>query len=157
MNLNLEKVKNQDKNILFRLLQFYLYEESFINSNEINEEAFFEYPWFNDYFSTTEKDRIAYFIKDEENKLLGFVMINEYLQKLNSGHSIAEFFVLPKHRKKKIGKQAAFKCFEKYKGNWEITPIDGNKGAFIFWKNVISDYTNFNYRFEDNIFIFSNQ
>ena len=68
MNLNLEKVKNQDKNILFRLLQFYLYEESFINSNEINEEAFFEYPWFNDYFSTTEKDRIAYFIKDEENK-----------------------------------------------------------------------------------------
>lgn len=41
--------------------------------------------------------------KDVLYRLLGFVMINTYMQKCSSGHSIAEFMILPKFRNRKIG------------------------------------------------------
>ena len=96
MNIKLDRVKLNEKKILYRLLQYSLFEESLTDGNEMNEEAVFDYRWFDDYF--VEEVREAYFIREEEtDKLLGFVMINPYLQKLNCGHSIAEFMVLPKY------------------------------------------------------------
>ena len=131
MKLILEKVTNDKKDILYRLLQYSLYEESLTDGNEMNNEGLFEYEFFENYF--TDKDRDAFFIKNEElNKLLGFVMINTYMQKSNMGHSIAEFMVIPKYRKNKIGKEIAIKCFNKYKGNWEVSPSFGSEQAYIF-------------------------
>ena len=71
----LERVKVQDKDILYRLLQYSLFEESLNDLNEMNEEAIFEYKWFDNYFQ--DNNREAYFIKEEtSNKLLGFAMVN---------------------------------------------------------------------------------
>lgn len=98
MEIKLDRVKRSEKNVLYRLLQYSLFEESLTDGNEMNEEAVFEYRWFDDYF--VEEVREAYLIREEEtDKLLGFVMINPYLQKINCGHSIAEFMVLPKYRR----------------------------------------------------------
>ena len=73
-------------------------------------DAIFEYKYFDRYF--TGDDRDAFFIREQgTNKLLGFVMISTYIQKENEGHSIAEFMVIPKYRRCKIGKKVAFKCF----------------------------------------------
>ena len=146
MNLILEKVKNDKKDVLYRLLQYSLYDESINDGNEMNDEGIFEYKYFDNYF--TDDDREAYFIKNEEtNKLLGFVMINTFMQKSNNGHSIAEFMVIPKYRKNKIGM---------YKGNWEVSPSIGSEQAYLFWKKVIDEYTNNNNEFLDGIFIFNN-
>ncbi len=78
-------------------------------------------------------------------------MVNTYAQKSNDGHSIAEFMVIPKYRKNKIGKQAAFKCFGLYKENWEVSPSSGSQQAYRFWKNVIDEYTNKNNKFIDKM------
>ena len=135
MNLILEKVKNDKKDVLYRLLQYSLYDESINDGNEMNDEGIFEYKYFDNYF--TDDDREAYFIKNEEtNKLLGFVMINTFMQKSNNGHSIAEFMVIPKYRKNKIGKEIAIRCFNMYKGNWEVSPSIGSEQAYLFWKNL---------------------
>ena len=155
MNLILEKVKNDKKDVLYRLLQYSLYDESINDGNEMNDEAIIEYKYFDNYF--TDDDREAYFIKNEEtNKLLGFVMINTFMQKSNNGHSIAEFMVIPKYRKNKIGKEIAIRCFNMYKGNWEVSPSIGSEQAYLFWKKVIDEYTNNNNEFLDGIFIFNN-
>lgn len=155
MNLILEKVKNDKKDVLYRLLQYSLFEESLNDGNEMNDEGIFEYKYFDNYF--TDDDREAYFIKNEEtNKLLGFVMINTFMQKSNNGHSIAEFMVIPKYRKNKIGKEIAIRCFNMYKGNWEVSPSIGSEQAYLFWKKVIDEYTNNNNEFLDGIFIFNN-
>ena len=155
MNLILEKVKNDKKDVLYRLLQYSLYDESINDGNELNDEGIFEYKYFDNYF--TDDDREAYFIKNEEtNKLLGFVMINTFMQKSNNGHSIAEFMVIPKYRKNKIGKEIAIRCFNMYKGNWEVSPSIGSEQAYLFWKKVIDEYTNNNNEFLDGIFIFNN-
>ena len=155
MNLILEKVKNDKKDVLYRLLQYSLYDESINDGNEMNDEGIFEYKYFDNYF--TDDDREAYFIKNEEtNKLLGFVMINTFMQKSNNGHSIAEFMVIPKYRKNKIGKEIAIRCFNMYKGNWEVSPSIGSEQAYLFWKKVIDEYTDNNNEFLDGIFIFNN-
>lgn len=153
MNIKLCTVTKDEKEILYRLLQYSMFEESISDQNEMNQEALFEYKWFEHYF--TDDDRDAYFIREEEtDKLLGFVMINTYVQKCDSGHSIAEFMVVPKYRRNKIGKRAAVACFEKYTGNWEVSPSYGSESAYQFWKHVIDEYTNGRNSFVDGIFVF---
>lgn len=155
MDIVLEKVKECKKDTLFRLLQYSLFEESVSDHNDMNEDALFEYPWFEKYF--TEEGREAYFIKEKEtDRLLGFVMVNDYVQKCSFGHSIAEFMVLPKFRRNKIGKQAAVICFDMHNGKWEVSPSYGSEQAYLFWKNVIDEYTGNNNKYEDGIFLFSN-
>ena len=86
MDIVLETVSMYKKDTLFRLLQYSLFEESISDGNDMNDEALFEYPWFENYF--TQEGRDACFIKERETgRLLGFVMINTYVQKWNSGHS----------------------------------------------------------------------
>jgi len=154
MIITLDKVKIAEKDILFRLLQYSLFEESISDQNEMNENGIFEYKWFDAYF--TDDDREVYFIREKRTeKLLGFVMINMYVQKCEKGHSIAEFMIVPKYRRCKVGRQAAFECFDKHKGNWEVMPSHGSEGAYLFWKHVIDDYTDGNNSFADGIFIFS--
>ena len=75
----IERVKVADKDTLYRLLQYSLFEESLTDLNEMNDEAIFEYKWFDSYFK--DKNRDAYFIKEQKsNKILGFAMVNQYMQ-----------------------------------------------------------------------------
>lgn len=153
MEICLQKVGSNEREVLFRLLQYSLFEESATDQNSMGEDGLFSYPWFDCYF--TEKEREAYFIREAgTGKLLGFVMINTCLQRTTNGHSIAEFMVLPGYRRRKIGMRAAVQCFEMHPGVWEVSPADGSEGAFQFWKNVIGEYAGEQVRYEDGIFLF---
>lgn len=156
MNIILDRVKEENKDVLYRLLEYSLFEESLNDGNEMNNDAIFEYKYFDLYFTDNERD--AFFVREKEtNKLLGFVMINTHMQKCNKGHSIAEFMIIPKYRRNKIGKKVAFECFDMYKGNWEVLPSYGSDSAYNFWKKVIDDYTNDDNKLNDGIFIFNNK
>lgn len=52
--------------------------------------------------------------------------------------------------------KAAFACFERYPGNWEVFPSYGSEQAYLFWKHVIHEYAGKNDQYEDGIFLFSN-
>ncbi len=156
MIIILDRVKEENKDVLFRLLEYSLFEESLNDGNEMNDDAIFEYKYFDLYF--TDNDRIAFFVREKEtNKLLGFVMINAYMQKCNEGHSIAEFMIIPKYRRNKIGMKVAFECFDMYRGNWEVSPSRGSDSAYYFWKKVIAEYTGNDNKLIDGIFVFNNQ
>ena len=147
MEYYLEKVGEDDKKILYRLLQYSLFEESLNDGNDMNDDAIFDYKYFERYF--TDDDRVAFLIKEKST--------NNYMQKNSDGHSIAEFMIIPKYRKNNIGKRVAFDCFNMFPGNWEVSPSIGSDSAYQFWYNVINEYTNFNNKFEDRIFIFNNE
>lgn len=156
IEFRLELVSEKDKDVLYRLLQYSLFEESQTDLNEMNDEALFEYKWFDKYFE--EEDREAYLIKEKDtDKILGFVMINTYVQKFDKGYSIAEFMIIPKYRRNKIGKRVAIECFNKHRGNWEVKPSYKSESAYNFWKNVVDEYTNKDNKFEDGIFLFINK
>lgn len=158
MDYEIVKVKDNEKDKLYRLLQYALYDGSQYISNEINEECIFEYKWFDNYF--TDNDRDAYFVKDG-NKFLGMVMVNENLKFKNSGKCIAEFLIMPMYRRNHVGKKVAYDIFETFKGDWEVQPMENNPIAYSFWKNIINEYTNGNYTIKndgvEDIFIFNNK
>ncbi len=156
MDVYLEKVGIDKKETLYRLLQYSLFEESENDLNEMNDEGLFEYKYFDSYFSGGDRD--AYFIREQgTDKLLGFAMVNTYMQVLDSGHSIAEYMVIPKYRRNKIGKKVATLLFDKYKGNWEVSPSFNSEKAYLFWKSVLEDYTNNKCEFKNGIFVFNNE
>ena len=156
MNIYLDKVNVNKKETLYRLLEYSLYEESLNDGNEMNDDAIFEYKYFNNYF--TDNNKNAFFIREfNTNKLLGFVMINTYIKNDYKEHNITEFMIIPKYRRNKIGKKAAFKCFDLFKGNWKISPSLNSKIAYLFWRNIIDEYTNQNNKFKDGIFVFNNK
>ena len=158
MNYEIIKVKENEKDKLYKLLQFSLYDGSQFIDNEINEDCVFEYEWFDNYFK--DKDRDAYFIKNG-NKYIGIVMVNENLKFNKSGKCISEFFILPKYRRNHIGKKVAYDIFEMYKGDWEVQPMENNPIAYSFWKSIITEYTNGNYIKKndgiEDVFIFKNK
>lgn len=154
MDIRLDAVKPHEKDALFRLLQYSLFEESADDLNEMNDDALFDYPWFELYF--TDDDRWAYFIREEAtDKLLGFVMVKTREKPLD-GYMIAEFMVLPGYRRRGVGRQAAIRCFEHFRGQWEVSPALGSEPAYRFWKRTIDGYTDGKCRFQDRAFLFSN-
>lgn len=46
MNIILKRVEETQREILYRFLQYSLFEESLNDQNDMNEDALFEYPWF---------------------------------------------------------------------------------------------------------------
>lgn len=132
MDIALERVKTEKRDTLFRLLQYSLFEESLTDLNDMNDDALFEYPWFDAYF--TEPKREAYFIR-ERGRLLGFAMVREHE---DGRHSIAEFLVIPKYRRRGVGSQAAGACFALHSGLWEVKPAYGSDSAKLFWQRAIA-------------------
>lgn len=155
MNYKIEKAKIEEKEILYNMLQFALYDGSKYIENKINNKGLFEYNWFDNYF--IDSDRTAYFIRNNSNDLIGIVMINQNMKVVSVGHSVAEFLILPHYRRNHIGKHVAFEIFSYFKGNWEVEPIENSEEAYCFWENVIKEYTSNNYEYRDNIFIFKNE
>ena len=158
MNYEIVTADVKDKDKLYRLLQYALYDGSQYIDNDINEECIFEYKWFDNYF--TDSDRNAYFIKNGED-YLGMVLVNENLKFNNDGKCIAEFLIMPRFRRNHIGKKVAYDIFEMFKGDWEVQPMENNPIAYSFWKNIIKEYTNGNYTVKndgiEDVFIFNNK
>lgn len=153
MKVKLCPVKREERDTLFRLLQYSLFEESMTDLNEMNDDALFEYPWFDAYFC--EPEREAYLIREcETGKLFGFAMIR---RQGNGAYSIAEYLVIPKYRRMGVGSQAARKCFELHAGLWEIKPAYGSEPAYCFWKKAIETYVGEHYAWKDGAFFLDTQ
>ena len=75
MTLSLVPVKQEQKTKLFSLLQFSLYEESATDGNHINENGYFDYPYFEAYFNDALRE--VYFIQSD-NTCVGMVMLHPY-------------------------------------------------------------------------------
>lgn len=153
MKVELCLVKQADRDTLFRLLQYSLFEESMTDLNEMNDDALFEYPWFDAYFC--EPEREAYLIREcETGKLLGFAMV----RRLEDGrYSIVEFLVIPKYRRMGVGLQAARDCFKRHDGLWEIKPAYGSESAYYFWKRAVEAYAGSDCIWKDGTFSFQTQ
>jgi len=54
---------------------------------------------------------------------------------------VAEFFVIRRHRRSGVGRQASFLVWDRLPGRWIVRVSDGNTGALPFWERVIAEYT----------------
>ena len=68
MKIKLERVSEDKKDTLYRLLEYSLFEESLTDGNEMNDDAIFEYKYFDTYF--TDSNRDAFFIREKKSNKL---------------------------------------------------------------------------------------
>ena len=134
----LKQAQNKDRELLWNLLQKYLYEMTKYYSDEMEADGNYAYHYFDAYF--TEPERKAYFICDGETPV-GFAMINPYSYFQHpSDNVIAEFTIFPAYRGKYIALQAAQKLIDAHPGQWEIKFHESNTGAKKLWETVTAQY-----------------
>ena len=91
-DIQLTPVLSREREVLFRLLQYSLYEESQWDGNQIGEDGLFDYPWFECYFQ--EETRWAYFLTEAgTGRRLGFALVRQISGGEEPGYSMAEFLV----------------------------------------------------------------
>jgi len=143
MNTTLYKATADDKNIIAKLLQLYMYDFSEYTLDDINDNGEYKYNRLDYYW--IEKDSYPFLIKTD-GIISGFALVRSEMIDNEEVHSIAEYFVLRKYRNKGIGKQIAVRLFEMFKGKWKIPVLRCNTIGLEFWNNVIKEYTKDNYR-----------
>lgn len=149
MDVDFIEVKIEHKNLLWNLLQKYLYELSDVYGDDIEDDGNYSYDYFENYFNPEENREALIFRYDD--KIIGFCMINDHSFNENSiNYSMAEFSIVPKYRKNGLGKRAISKVLSQRKGKWQIKYSLDNPTAQKFWENVLSDYKSTETLLEDN-------
>lgn len=145
MNISIEPIIIEQKSVLIQVMELYNYDFSMFSDDDLNEHGYYGYSHIDDYWN--EDGRFPYFIRVDE-KIAGLVFVCSCCEynDLNNPHNIAEFFIMQKYRKKGIGKNVAIQIFNLYKGGWEVSQWSKNLPAQKFWRSVISEYTNDNYK-----------
>ncbi len=138
MNIKLVEVKDEKKELLWNMLQKYLYEMTNFYYDIMDEDGNYPYRFFDEYFSDSR--RKAYFIHNDE-ALVGFVLLNPYSSiGKNPDFTIAEFTIFPAYRRKHIAIEAAKAILDKHPGIWEIKYNDKNEKAKRLWNTVAAPY-----------------
>ena len=76
-----------------------------------------------------------------DEKLAGFVLIDNEVVLTGNERSITEFFIMRKYRRQGVGKQVALEVFRRLPAKWEVRVIEKNAPAQAFWRRVIAEYT----------------
>lgn len=141
MKVKIVPIKIDDRDVLKKML--YEYEKEMLG-REPDEYKYLDSYW-------QKPNRFPFFIKTDE-KIVGFVLINDYNLLIKQGKNIAEFYIKKEFRKNGVGKMAAIKVFDLFRGKWEIRELKENIDGQNFWRKVINEYTNSNFEevFLDN-------
>lgn len=130
-----------EKPIIANLFQLYVHDFSEHWRDRAEGELgpdgrFLPYPWLDDYWC--EGGRIPLLLWCDE-RLAGFALLN---QVSHTGapidHNMAEFFVVRKHRRGRVGTGAARIIFAEYPGVWEVAVARANTSALAFWRGAIT-------------------
>jgi predicted acetyltransferase len=136
--LEVTAARSAEEHIIQNMMQLYVHDFSEhwsgTDRGELEDDGFFpEYP-LEPYWR--EPDHIPLLLR-VEGRIAGFALLNARSHSgLPVDQSMAEFFVVRKHRRDGIGKHAAHIIFDRYPGQWEAAVARKNLGALAFWRNA---------------------
>jgi predicted acetyltransferase len=149
MNIAIEQINIEEKEILKNLLEKYNYEFSQYDNRKVNKLGLYGYDYLDHYW--VENNRYAYFIR-ADNNLAGFVMVNDYREiNIKTDYTMSEFFVMYKYRRLGIGEYAVNYLLNKFRGKWQLQYHPKNIVSEQFWIKVINEYTKGKYEIIKNI------
>ena len=128
----------EEVSVLRHLLQLYMYDMSEFDGYDVNDHGLFRYRYLDNYW--TEENRQAFIVRVYE-KIAGFVLVNNHTYSEEADRSIAEFFIMRKFRRRRIGMQVAHTIFDMHPGCWEVRQTKTNIRAQAFWKSVLTEYS----------------
>jgi predicted acetyltransferase len=128
--------------LLMNLLQLYIHDLSAaFPSVEMGADGRYDYEELPLYWSEPER-RFPFLIKFE-SRVVGFALITRGSPATDDPDvfDVAEFFVIRRHRRSGVGREAAFHLWNRFPGRWTVRVSEGNPGALRFWQFVTDRYT----------------
>lgn len=144
-HIELELVTLAHKETLRNVMALYLYEFSQYGGEDVDEDGRFPYRYFDLYW--TEAGRFPYLIQVND-QIAGLVLVRTLDDGDDPLFHLAEFFVMAKYRRQGVGREAAFRLFDRYQGRWEVQQEAANLPAQTFWRAIIGAYTDGRYHEE---------
>ncbi|MBI5948173.1 MAG: GNAT family N-acetyltransferase [Chloroflexi bacterium] len=138
MNVVVEPAKVEDKAVLRRLLELYLYDFTEFLPHDLNEHGEFGYQYLDHYWAADERETRLPFLVRADGKLAGFALVR---RKAGGPWTMAEFFVMRKYRRGGVGSRAAREVFARCPGAWKVSEVTANTPAQAFWRRVIGAAT----------------
>jgi predicted acetyltransferase len=83
------------------------------------------------------------FVIESDGNIAGFALVlgKSRLSARDDVFDMAEFFVMRRFRRQRVGRAAATLLFDRFAGRWEVRQRRENAAASSFWRRVIGDYT----------------
>jgi predicted acetyltransferase len=138
-NVELQACGPELRPLLENLFQLYVHDFSEqwhgLPRGEVGEDGLFDaYDEWDGYW--VEPDRVPLLIR-ADGHVAGFALINRFAHSgLPTDFSMAEFFVVRKHRRSGVGQTAALAILADRPGQWDIAVSRRNIGAQHFWRRV---------------------
>lgn len=141
-NFSLYSATMSDYSLIQHMWLFYIYdmgrECGFIKGWECPAAPSYVPDDITSYFE--DPTRRAYLIKVGDEPA-GFVLLHQEGTLPATQWNIGEFFILAKFQGKGVGTEIARQLWEMHPGSWEISVIPENKSALVFWRKVVSKFT----------------
>lgn len=145
MDMRLDRVPLERREVIDHLMQFYLYDFTQYLNIEVNDNGLFPaYPGLDSYWSSGD-DKVVFLIK-VSNRPAGFALIDQLHNSSEGKYYMTEFFIMKKYRRGGVGTWAAHELFNQFKGSWKVTQVKSNTSAQVFWQKVIRAYTDGQFR-----------
>lgn len=100
MNVELRVPSRSDRGLIRRMMELYLYDFSEYEDSDLDEHGVFDYGDL-DYFWFEPTH--AAFVVTVDQKLAGFVLVDNDVKLEGSERAITEFFVMRKYRRRGVG------------------------------------------------------
>ena len=137
----LEPATVGDAPVLAELLERYIRDLSGIFSVKAGPDGRYGYDKLPLYWSRPET-HFPYLIK-QNAEVAGFALATRGSPASDDpdDFDVAEFFVLPSHRRFGLGRQAAFLLWNRHPGRWVVRVSEMNRDALPFWESAVREYT----------------
>lgn len=141
-DLEITMAQPHERAVLDNLMQLYIHDfsEQWWDQarGEVRADGRFEPYRLDAYWS--EPGHIPLLIR-RGGHLAGFALLNTHSHSGRAiDRSVAEFFILRKHRRGGVGLAAAQAIFARYPGVWEAAVARRNTGALPFWRKVVASH-----------------
>jgi predicted acetyltransferase len=144
----LEPIREQERELLLRLFELYLYDFSEMEHSDIDEHGLFQPPArpFVERHCR-EPDRHALLLRVDGHPA-GFALLCESSPMPGSAgrRFLSAFFVMRAYRRHGYGAAMAQELFARFPGPWQVLEVRDNPAAQTFWRRVIAEATGNRYR-----------
>ncbi len=138
---SLEPLREEERPLLARLLELYLYDFREFTGWWVQEDGLFARgDWHERQWSTPGRQALLLRVA---GKPAGFAIVDERSPLPGGGdrHYVAEFFVMRGQRRRGLGEAVARAIFDRFPGGWQVLQMPQNTAAQGFWRRVIGAYT----------------
>jgi predicted acetyltransferase len=138
--IEVRRASTAEKVVVRHLMQLYNHDFAEFDGNDVGEDGLYAHAYDLDrYWTGTTRHP---FLVRVDGKLAGFALME--IEQKDDGSPycfLAEFFIMKKYRGQGVGQAVAFALFDRYPGEWQVSQIERNLPAQVFWRKVIGRYT----------------